>query len=33
MPSGGFTETAALVHVDKDMTVEVVESLLESLKT
>lgn len=33
MPSGGFTETAALVHVDKDTTIEVVESLLESLKT
>ncbi len=32
MPSGGFTETAALVHVDKVTTVEVVESLLESLK-
>ena len=33
MPSGGFTETAALVHVDKNTTIEVVESLLESLKT
>ena len=32
MPSGGFTETAALVHVDKATTIEVVESLLENLK-
>jgi hypothetical protein len=32
MPSGGFTETAALVHVDKVTTIEVVESLLEGLK-
>jgi hypothetical protein len=31
MPSGGFTETAALVHVDKEMTIEVVESLLADI--
>jgi hypothetical protein len=32
MPSGGYTETAALVHVDKEMTIEVVESLLADIK-
>jgi hypothetical protein len=31
MPSGGFTETAALVYVDKQITIELVDSLIQEL--
>lgn len=33
MPSGGHTETAALVHVDKDTTMEVVDALVEEFQS
>jgi len=33
MPSGGHTETAALVYVDQKTTIEVVEALLDEMQT
>ena len=32
MPSGGHTETAALIYVDQKTTIEVVEALLDEIR-
>jgi len=31
MPSGGYTETAALIYADKQTTIELVNSLIKEL--